>query len=113
MPPGDVDVTEPPPFIQEEIANWKSKFGVESSDKKTKNTNADNDIDFDDSINGVVVDDSKARKPPSNVHDPDVRKNVGDVKRITNASSKTSSCLTSLICSNVVGLIAFVKFAVL
>ena len=98
-PPGDVDMTEPPPFIvEEEIANWNSKFGDgtdnksdnKSIDKKVdKKENADNDIDFEES------DESKDRKTETgNVHSPTDRKHI--INRAAVLGSNTAlSILTS------------------
>ena len=109
-PPGDVDMTEPPPFIiEEEIATWNNKFGGSSGDKKTSgDKHGNNDIDFEDNNDG-----SKDRKP-SNVHNPNDRSNSngnnnsGSNKRITNAATKASadSKISALLISNVAFIVA-------
>jgi len=81
-------MTEPPPFIiEEEIANWNSKYGGAHGDKTTEkksDKNVDNDIDFEDGNDA-----SKDRKA-SNVHDPgDRKKGGGDKPTVVNGSSKT------------------------
>jgi hypothetical protein len=83
-PPGDVDVTEPPPFIvEEEIAKWKPKLG----DKIVK----DGDIDFEDG-----GDDTIKWKDGGNVNDPSER-NINSNKRITNGALNVVPCTALLL----------------
>lgn len=111
--PGDVDMTEPPPFIiEEEIASWNNKFGSSSSDKKTSpsDKHGNNDIDFEDN-----ADATKDRKP-SNVHNPNDRNNNNNNhsggsssnKRIINAAAKLSSGskISTLLISNLAFIVA-------
>ena len=96
--PGDVDMTEPPPFIvEEEIAKWDSKFdigGKQTDEKKDKKVDhVDNDIDFEEG------EETKGRKAVSggsnvgNVHDPSDRKTVHVINAGTVPGSSTALTL--------------------
>ena len=102
-PPGDVDVTEPPPFIvEEEIAKWKPKDGEKNVDKNQPI--ADNDIEFEDGD-----DETKQRKGGANVHDPSGRNNNNknsnnNNKQIANGAMNVVPCraVSSLFVSHIV-----------
>lgn len=96
--PGDVDMTEPPPFIvEEDIARFDSKFDIggrktdEKKDKKVDH-NVDNDIDFEE---GEEAKGRKAASGGGNVHDPSDRKTVHVINAGTVPGS--SSALSLLI----------------